>query len=69
MAASPTAANMLPDALRSALDRAQAQVNGLVLGKPQEVRLAFVALLANGHVLIEDPVSYTHLTLPTTERV
>jgi len=54
MAASPTAANMLPDALRSALDRAQAQVNGLVLGKPQEVRLAFVALLANGHVLIED---------------
>jgi MoxR-like ATPase len=54
MAASPTAANMLPDALRAALDRAQAQVNGLVLGKPQEVRLAFVALLANGHVLIED---------------
>jgi MoxR-like ATPase len=54
MAASPTAANMLPDALRAALDGAQAQVNGLVLGKPQEVRLAFVALLANGHVLIED---------------
>ncbi|QSX78257.1 AAA family ATPase [Agrilutibacter solisilvae] len=54
MAASPTAANMLPDALRSALDRAQAQVNGLVLGKPNEVRLAFVALLAGGHVLIED---------------
>ena len=54
MAASPTAANMLPDALRAALERAQTQVNGLVLGKPQEVRLAFVALLANGHVLIED---------------
>jgi len=54
MAASPTAATMLPDALRTALDRAQAQVNGLVLGKPHEVRLAFVALLAGGHVLIED---------------
>src|SRR5687768_4210972 len=54
MAASPTAAIMLPDALRVALDRAQTQVNGLVLGKPHEVRLAFVALLAGGHVLIED---------------
>ena len=33
---------------------AQAQVNTLVLGKPHEVRLAFVALLAGGHLLIED---------------
>jgi MoxR-like ATPase len=54
MAASPAAAIMLPDDLRVALDRAQTQVNGLVLGKPHEVRLAFVALLAGGHVLIED---------------
>jgi MoxR-like ATPase len=54
MAASPTAANMLPDALRGALDRAQSQVNALVLGKAHEVRLAFVALLAGGHLLIED---------------
>jgi MoxR-like ATPase len=45
---------MLPESLRQALDRAQAQVNGLVLGKPHEVRLAFVALLAGGHLLIED---------------
>ncbi len=37
-----------------ALQRALHQVNGLVLGKPQEVRMAFVALLAGGHVLIED---------------
>ena len=37
-----------------ALKHAQAQVNQLVLGKPHEVRLAFVALLSDGHVLIED---------------
>ncbi len=48
------AAKMLPDALRAALRDAQAQVNTLVLGKPQQVRLAFVALLADGHLLIED---------------
>lgn len=54
MAASPTSANMLPDGLRTTLERAQAQVNALVLGKAHEVRLAFVALLAGGHLLIED---------------
>ena len=48
------AAKMLPDALRQALLGAQAQVNTLVLGKAQEVRLAFVALLSDGHLLIED---------------
>jgi MoxR-like ATPase len=45
---------ILPEALRAALRDAQAQVNTLVLGKPQQVRLAFVALLADGHLLIED---------------
>ena len=45
---------MLSDALRDAVNDAQAQVNGLVLGKAQEVRLAFVALLSDGHLLIED---------------
>jgi MoxR-like ATPase len=45
---------MLPDALRQALLDAQAQVNTLVLGKTEEVRLAFVALLSDGHLLIED---------------
>ncbi|MFC5594822.1 AAA family ATPase [Lysobacter niastensis] len=54
MAASPSAAAMLTDDLRTTLDRAQKQVNGLVLGKPHEVRLAFVALLSGGHLLIED---------------
>jgi MoxR-like ATPase len=45
---------MLNETLKNALDRAQSQVNGLVLGKAREVRLAFVALLSDGHVLIED---------------
>ena len=52
--ATPAPATMLPEALRRALADAQAQVNALVLGKPQQVRLAFVALLADGHLLIED---------------
>lgn len=40
--------------VKARLRAAQEQVNALVLGKPQEVRLAFVALLAGGHLLIED---------------
>ena len=54
MSATPVAAHMLTDGLRSALAQALEQVNTLVLGKPQEVRLAFVALLSDGHLLIED---------------
>ncbi|MBD7987069.1 AAA family ATPase [Luteimonas sp. Sa2BVA3] len=46
--------DMLPDALRTALQDAQAQVNSLVLGKQQAVRFAFTALLSDGHLLIED---------------
>ncbi|MDX1626222.1 MAG: MoxR family ATPase [Wenzhouxiangellaceae bacterium] len=38
------------DRLRTAMDA----VNGVVLGKPGQVRLAFSALLAGGHLLIED---------------
>lgn len=45
---------MLTDQLRHALREAQDQVNALVLGKVPEVRLAFVALLSGGHLLIED---------------
>ena len=45
---------MLPEQLRNSLDAAQRQVNALVLGKAHEVRLSFVALLADGHLLIED---------------
>jgi len=45
---------MLTDQLRQSLRDAQDQVNALVLGKVPEVRLAFVALLSGGHLLIED---------------
>ncbi|HYM86105.1 MAG TPA: AAA family ATPase [Pseudoxanthomonas sp.] len=54
MLAKPPAREMLPDALLDALKASQQQVNSLVLGKSQEVRLAFVALLSGGHLLIED---------------
>lgn len=45
---------IVPDLARQSLANAEAQVNALVLGKAREVRLAFVALLAGGHLLIED---------------
>ncbi len=54
METSPHVPAMLTDVLRQSLRAAQDQVNGLVLGKSHEVRLAFVALLSGGHLLIED---------------
>jgi MoxR-like ATPase len=36
------------------LDRLRANVSGVLLGKPEVVRLALVALLAEGHLLLED---------------
>ena len=45
---------MLTDRDQDTLKAAQAQVNALVLGKTREVQLAFVALLCDGHLLIED---------------
>jgi len=45
---------MLPEVTLQALRTAQDQVNALLLGKAGEVRLAFVALLSGGHLLIED---------------
>ncbi len=54
MPASQAREAMLPQPQRDALDAALAQVNSLVLGKPREVELAFAALLAGGHLLIED---------------
>ena len=47
-------AQMLPEELLTAVQDAQTQVNRFVLGKPLQIRLAFTALLAGGHVLIED---------------
>lgn len=54
MPASSPSPSMLTDQLRQSLREAQDQVNALVLGKVPEVRLAFVALLSGGHLLIED---------------
>ncbi|MFM1801241.1 MAG: hypothetical protein RJA81_593 [Planctomycetota bacterium] len=36
------------------LERLQAQLNSVVVGKPEPIRMALVALLAEGHILIED---------------
>ncbi|HET8897950.1 MAG TPA: AAA family ATPase [Rhodanobacteraceae bacterium] len=36
------------------LERALKQVNAIVLGKPEQVKLAFACILAEGHLLIED---------------
>ena len=41
-------------ALPQLLDQVLHQINGVVLGKPQQVRLAVSCLLARGHLLIED---------------
>src|SRR5690606_35236949 len=46
--------NLIDSELRDALARGIAQVNSILLGKRHEVRLAFVCLLAGGHLLIED---------------
>jgi MoxR-like ATPase len=54
MSAQPLHAAILPERLRESLAAAVAQINALVLGKPREVDLAFTALLAGGHLLIED---------------
>jgi MoxR-like ATPase len=59
----PATADMLTDAQRSGLGEAIAQVNALVLGKPQEIRLAFAALLSGGHLLIEDQPGLGKTTL------
>ena len=40
--------------LRHRLDAALAQVNGVLLGKPRQVKLAFACLIAGGHLLLED---------------
>jgi MoxR-like ATPase len=52
----PTASTPSPlaDGVRDALARSIAQVDTVLLGKSREVRLAFVCLLAGGHLLIED---------------
>jgi MoxR-like ATPase len=40
--------------IRERLQALEANINSVLLGKPEVVRLAVVALLAEGHILIED---------------
>lgn len=58
MSAQPASVSPSHDApfsnLQAALARAIAQVNALVVGKPDEVNLAFACLLAGGHLLLDD---------------
>jgi MoxR-like ATPase len=55
MSVSPVALpSPLDAALARALSAAVAQVNGIVLGKAAQVKLAFACFLAGGHLLIED---------------
>lgn len=48
------AAAILARELMAPLQAAEAQINQVLLGKPQEVRLTLVCLLAGGHLLLED---------------
>jgi MoxR-like ATPase len=50
----PTITNAAPPDLMVALDRLMENIGTVVLGKPEVIRLAVVALLAEGHLLIED---------------
>ncbi|MBA4066995.1 MAG: ATPase [Isosphaera sp.] len=43
-----------PEELAARLDALRANVGKVFLGKPEVIRLALVALLADGHVLLED---------------
>jgi MoxR-like ATPase len=54
MHAQASQSDILTERARRSLAEAIAQVNGLVLGKPREIRLAFATLLAGGHLLVED---------------
>ena len=42
------------DHARAALDRLERRLNEIVLGKPETIRLALIALVAEGHLLLED---------------
>src|SRR6476646_3629516 len=50
MAASPRS----PKELAGLLDSLRANIAQVFLGKPESIRLALVALLADGHLLLED---------------
>jgi len=50
-----SAITSLPEeTLHRHLEAAIAQVNGVLLGKPRQVKLSFACLIAGGHLLLED---------------
>jgi MoxR-like ATPase len=51
---SPDTAPLAPPAIAALLDRLQGNLEKVLLGKTEVVRLALTALLAEGHLLIED---------------
>jgi len=42
------------ESIQSILQQAEKQISSIILGKPQQIRLAMSCLLAQGHLLIED---------------
>ncbi|HEY3487490.1 MAG TPA: AAA family ATPase [Gammaproteobacteria bacterium] len=55
-----------PTVLRTLTDQILDQVSSIILGKPQQVRLAIACLLAKGHILIEDLPGVGKTTLAHT---
>ena len=53
----------MPDDPAAPLARLSEQVGGVLLGKPEPIRLCLVALLGGGHVLIEDTPGVGKTTL------
>jgi MoxR-like ATPase len=49
-----TTVNRPEHALSTQLHAALEQINGVLLGKPHQVKLAFTCLIAGGHLLLED---------------
>jgi MoxR-like ATPase len=48
------------------VEKAKRQIESVVIGKPQAIRLAIVAFLAKGHVLLEDLPGTGKTTLAKT---
>jgi MoxR-like ATPase len=46
--------NLTPEQIRPLLGRLQENVGSVLLGKPELIRLSLIALLAEGHLLLED---------------
>ena len=65
--------NLLNEFLQLETDEQRRQFQGKIAhtlsGKTEEEKREFAEILSNKAQQTIDPVSYTHLTLPTTERV